>query len=333
MSEIELTINATPQPGIDVTIGVGTVTSVNGQRPDSAGDIKIVVPSADDIRDVVGDEIGKLGDLTGPAGPEGPEGPQGDKGDTGPRGADGFSPTVEVVEFTDGHTVTITDVNGPQSFTVKNGKDGAGGSGGTGADGEDGGYYRPTVSEAGVLTWTPSKADMPTIAAANIKGPAGETGPEGPKGDKGETGPQGEKGDTGTIGPQGPEGPQGIQGETGPAGKDGVSVTHSWDGSVLTVMSASGSSSADLKGPQGDAGEQGPKGEDGYTPVRGTDYWTEADVAAIHDYIDQNMPDGADITVDSTVTETGTNPVNGAAVAAYVAQELSKIVNFEGVMF
>ena len=40
-------------------------------------------------------------------------------------------------------------------------------------------------------------------------------------------------------------------------GKDGVSATHSWDGTVLTITSASGTSSADLKGEQGIQGEQG----------------------------------------------------------------------------
>lgn len=46
---------------------------------------------------------------------------------------------------------------------------------------------------------------------------------------------------------------------------DGTSVTHSWNGTVLSITSASGTSSADLKG------------ADGYTPVKGTDYFTEAD--------------------------------------------------------
>ena len=40
-------------------------------------------------------------------------------------------------------------------------------------------------------------------------------------------------------------------------GKDGVSCTHSWDGTVLNVTSASGTSSADLKGEKGDTGESG----------------------------------------------------------------------------
>lgn len=38
----------------------------------------------------------------------------------------------------------------------------------------------------------------------------------------------------------------------GEPGTDGVSATHSWNGTVLTITSASGTSSADLKGAQGD---------------------------------------------------------------------------------
>ena len=66
-------------------------------------------------------------------------------------------------------------------------------------------------------------------------------GPQGPKGDTGATGPQGPKGDTGATGPQGPKG------DTGPAG------------------------------PKGDTGDVGPAGPAGYTPVKGTDYFTEED--------------------------------------------------------
>jgi len=40
--------------------------------------------------------------------------------------------------------------------------------------GEDGGYYTPSVNTSGVLSWTASKADMPSIASANIKGPQGD---------------------------------------------------------------------------------------------------------------------------------------------------------------
>ena len=48
--------------------------------------------------------------------------------------------------------------------------------GGSGEAGQDGGYYAPSVDDDGNLTWTPSKADMPPVEGANIKGPAGATG-------------------------------------------------------------------------------------------------------------------------------------------------------------
>lgn len=60
----------------------------------------------------------------------------------------------------------------------------------------------------------------------------------GSKGSTGATGEQGLKGEKGDIGPQGP------QGERGPKGEQGI---------------------------------QGPAGNDGYTPVKGTDYFTESD--------------------------------------------------------
>lgn len=44
---------------------------------------------------------------------------------------------------------------------------------------------------------------------------------------------------------------------------NGASATHKWNGTVLTVTSASGTSSADLKGEKGDKGDKGDKGEQG----------------------------------------------------------------------
>ena len=73
--------------------------------------------------------------------------------------------------------------------------------------------------------------------------------------------------DTG-VAAQGKPGPQGAQGNTG---QNGVSCTHKWIGTTLSVTSASGSSSADLKGEKGDTGERGqtgatgPRGEKGET--------------------------------------------------------------------
>ncbi len=45
------------------------------------------------------------------------------------------------------------------------------------------------------------------------------------------------------------------------------------------------------QGPKGDTGEKGPKGDKGdpgaagYTPVRGTDYWTAADITTMESYL------------------------------------------------
>lgn len=82
-------------------------------------------------------------------------------------------------------------------------------------------------------------------------------GPQGPAGEVGPAGPAGEQGPAGIEGPVGPEGPQGPKGDTGEQG---------------------------IQGPKGD---QGPAG---YTPVRGTDYWTEADQQAIIEAVLAQVP-------------------------------------------
>lgn len=98
---------------------------------------------------------------------------------------------------------------------------------------------------------------------------------KGEKGDKGEQGIQGIQGETGEAGfsptievitPNQNEsiirltdinGTKTIfvsDGQDGADGAHGVGCTHSWDGTVLTVTSASGTSSADLKGEKGEQG-------------------------------------------------------------------------------
>lgn len=65
------------------------------------------------------------------------------------------------------------------------------------------------------------------------------------------------------------KGERGETGPMGPPGKDGVS------------------------GKDGTNGKDGAKGADGYTPVRGTDFWTAEDIAAIeghcNNYIDSQL--------------------------------------------
>lgn len=63
------------------------------------------------------------------------------------------------------------------------------------------------------------------------------------------------------------DGEDGQDGSPGKDGSDGVSATHSWNGTVLTVTSASGTSSADIKGATGSPGKDGSAGADGVSPT------------------------------------------------------------------
>ena len=66
-----------------------------------------------------------------------------------------------------------------------------------------------------------------------------------------------------------------------PFGINGIPATHSWDGTKLTITSASGTSTVDLKGEPGAAGK---------TPVKGTDYYTDADKAEIINAVLTELP-------------------------------------------
>ena len=190
-------------------------------------------------------------------------------GADGVDGADGFSPTATVTQTSEGATISITDANGTTTANVAKG-----------AKGDKG-----DIGEQG------PKGDKGDIGEQGPQGIQGETGPKGDKGDTGATGAQGPKGDTGDTGATGPQGPKGDTGAAGADGNDGVSCTHSWNGTVLSVTSASGTSSADLVGPQGPTGATGPTGAAG---------------ADGNDCADATIT-GASATVDSA---TGTPSVN-----------------------
>ena len=103
--------------------------------------------------------------------------PQGDKGDAA---------TVRVGTVTTlpaGSQATVSNSGDAHdavlNFGIPRGADGSnseggGGSSEGGGSGEDGGYYTPSVSDDGELTWTPSKADMPAAPSAIVKGSAGK---------------------------------------------------------------------------------------------------------------------------------------------------------------
>ena len=110
------------------------------------------------------------------------------------------------------------------------------------------------------------------------------------RGPQGEPGVKGDKGDAFTYADftqeqlealRGPQGIQGVPGETGPAGepgqngsngldgKDGVSITHTWNGTSLSITSASGTSQVDLRGPIGPAGQDYVLTQDDKTEIAG----------------------------------------------------------------
>lgn len=71
-------------------------------------------------------------------------------------------------------------------------------------------------------------------------------------------------------GTKGSTGATGSPGVAGKNGSNGVSCTHSWNGTTLTVTSASGTSSANLKGTTGDRGATGATGAAGKNGTNGT---------------------------------------------------------------
>ena len=109
-------------------------------------------------------------------------------------------------------------------------------------------------------------------ALAQAKASGEFDGKDGQDGQDGYTPQKGVDYFDGRPGKDGADGEPGQPGKDGNPGKDGVSATHKWSGTTLTITSASGTSSADLKGDKGDKGDtgpQGPQGEKGDTGQKG----------------------------------------------------------------
>ena len=231
----------------------------------------------------------------------------------GADGADGFSPTATVTQTATGATITITDKNGTTTADITKGAQGEKGNPGE----------RGPKGETGAMGPQGPQGERGETGSQGPRGEKGETGAQGPQGPQGETGPQGPQGvqgETGATGATGPQGPKGDQGETGPAGatgpagddgSDGVSCTHSWNGTVLTVTSASGTSSADLVGPQG---PQGVQGEAGPAGASGTVFTPMAPLALANGELSVDLADYAEregITVLYDCTGTNALPTEG----------------------
>lgn len=112
--------------------------------------------------------------------------------------------SADMIEFADGETFQqkydAGELTGPQGEQGPKGDTGApGADGAQGPAGENGGYYTPAVSDTGDLTWTASKAGMPSVAGSNIKGQKGDKGDPGDPGAQGPAGADGAPGAAATI--------------------------------------------------------------------------------------------------------------------------------------
>lgn len=132
-----------------------------------------------------------------------------------------------------------------------------------GAAGQDG--HSPVVTATKSGKTTTISVDGSAIAtvedgADGKPGAAGQAGASGADGITPHIGDNGNwyLGDTDTGKPS--RGAAGAPGAPGTPGKDGASVTHEWDGTVLKITSASGTSSANLKGEPGKDGAAGASG-------------------------------------------------------------------------
>lgn len=182
---------------------------------------------AAEVQRIVEEYLAENPPAQGEPGEPGEPGAPGADGQDGKDGADGVSPTVLIEEIEGGHRITITDVNGAQSFDVMDGADGSGSGSGTGtpgADGEDG--FSPTVSVTPI-----DGGNRVTITDVN--------------------------GDHSFDVMNGADGQPGSDGQPGQDGQDGQ------------------------PGADGAPGADGKDGEDGYTPVKGVDYFTEEEIAAV----------------------------------------------------
>ena len=138
----------------------------------------------------------------------------------------------------------------------------------------------PVVGANG--TWVVAGEDT-GISAAGVPGPAGPQGEQGAQGLQGE---KGDKGDPMKIDASGTTEDLSLYDSE----KKGFSFIATDTGLVYFKNS---DASGDWSQPVGFQGPAGRDGTDGITPVRGSDYWNEKDIAEIKSYIDTAIINGA----------------------------------------
>lgn len=226
----------TPIKGVDYFDGKDGKDGANGKDGEPGKDGKDGYTPVKDIDYFDGKD--------GKAGADGKDGYTPIKGKDyfdGEDGVDGISPTVSVSKNGNVTTINILDKDGLKTATINDGTNGK-----NGQDGKDG--NTPYIQDSywyigGVNTGVKARGEdgsSVTITSSHISNEAGGTSTI--------------TFSDGTI-ISVKNGINGKDGKDGTNGSDGVSVTHSWNGTVLTITSASGTTSADLKGQKGDKGE------------------------------------------------------------------------------
>lgn len=98
-------------------------------------------------------------------------------------------------------------------------------------------------------------------------------------------------------------------------------ITHEWNGSVLTITSDSGTSSANLLGPVGDTGCRGPQGPAGVIYDDAGNLILDMADYATTEYVDKKM-ENIDVNLDGYLTEEET--AETYASKEYVSVEIAK---------
>ncbi len=215
-------------------------------------------------------------DLGKVVGDTGPKGEKGDPGATGATGAPG--PQGEPGEKGDPGATGATGAPGPQGEPGEKGEPGTPGPRGLKGDSfatevtddGEGHIVIRTLTGEGSGTGTPGVTFIPSVSAEGVISWTNDGDLDNPA-PVNIRGPAGAQGATGATGPQGEPGEKGDPGEKGAPGEKGD------------------------PGAQGLTGPQGPPGPAGATPVKGTDYFTDADKAELVTQVIAALPDGDEV--------------------------------------
>ena len=200
-------------------------------------------------------------------------------------GGSATSPTIETEEVENGYKLIITDFKGTKEVIISNGEQGPQGL--PGKDGQPGQDGQPGKDGSDGLPGKDGFSPTATVESNSEGAVITIT-------DK-----------NGTTTSQIYNGSNGLPGADGLDGQDGfsptVELTDTETGVTLTITDIEGAKTATINdgvaGPQGPAGKDGVNGQDGYTPVRGTDYWTENDKTEIVNSVLAALPAAEGVSV------------------------------------